>query len=560
MLYYLILITSILANPSCLAMDPSSTQDINYSSTYAINPRSRWVELHKQLYDDFPTPALNLSQTKSILEEMSSIEKSEVYKTDIEPFIESKGFRIKKYKQLVDKLYEADLLDKRDSTITDILLIIIEHDFNDCTANHFNLINNIYETLEYSPIAGALQENRNEQYANCWQRLMDIITTSSLILGSSSRNSLNSLTTLIYPPYQYGIVNFNNNNITSLRSYKYRDEFAYISGTIAQFLSLRARENDASDYEREFRRLIEQPCKTLVDATIHIASHIYAILKFIEKDNSLNLVTNEQILILNRYSLCYRIINDLKNIRTKVIENINNIELNYNIFESASTQPITTTDAQTSEYDMNLITQIEPFDQDLFREPVKRRRKNVPEKSIRSQPSRADYDENSGKIVYKIFGGFGSGRGARYPTYWSDKSITMEHEEYLKKHWPTAWNNKTEDPKAVHEAQRKTRLNKRLFSEISQNDEELDNNHDNDDEELDLDKIRLHSDKSLKVVEVRPGIGRGIYSLYPAIWSDGSASMETKEYLQTHWNDQWMTQVRKMRMARKRRYVAKKLS
>lgn len=540
----------------CLAVEPGQTSlfGLGYQSTSSINSMFRWLELHGQIYDYYPSKSLSLPQIKSLLDEMSTIEKTEAFKADLKPFIQMKKLRVNDYQALVDRSYEEDLLDSRDATMTDLLLRTFDHELNDCTSDYLELLDDINVAFAQSSMSLALKANRRSQYANCWQRFMDILRPSSELFGSEVRSNLNNIARRIYPTAA-GIVISQSHQSSAQR----RVESMRLAEIIADFLRNDGDEMNVIDYFRQFRRLVLKPCELLIDTTSHVMTHIYAMLAL--SGTQRNFIRNDHTLILNRYMLCDRIIADRDFISSSVMRytGTHDWELleptNPNLDKSAI--PVSPAIGNNS---FDLITQQFPVLPDSSEPVAKRPRISEPSTNIEWALARPANPMKRGKKVVKIFEGVGKGRGAKYPTYWTDKSITREYGSYLKKHWPNEWRDR--ETKSVQKnlaraqgVSTKAKLhypNKDVESRIveslglSSQDPQV------------VYSENLAEPASTWVVEVRRGIGRGKHALYPAIWSDGSASLESKEYLEREWYEAWIRLMRRMRSARKNRWWNKK--
>lgn len=615
-MFYLIVI-SLIGLP-ILAVEPTRGAN-EYLPSTSSNPIARWIELHKRIYDYTQMRNdINTIQLKSILREMSTIEQTEAFKLALVNNL--RGYNINHYRQLVDDAYQANLLTDSDATITNLLLQTYDYDSNDCTAEYFGQLDEINQTFESNQlIAKAIQENREKQYKNCWDRFMESLVTTSMLIGSRLTDPLNTLVRNVYPSNNVVIVP----PIDSETS-EYREESARFAQIIASFLKNHGK---SDKIEANYRHMIERPCELLIDTTIHIMMHIYAMLKY--SGYKREFITSEDAFIINRYTLCDRIVADNHTIGPGVLRCAYDDK-------SGGIQPKDHVNLNTPtdfgrEADVgqaNLITQhlplqIDPISTTQFEDSFSPT-SNQPESESSRKRKRADdqisptnSNESQTKKVIRVDRGIGKGRDMTYPTYWSDGSVTMETRQYLKPNWNRQWLAQYRKKQAVDAAyyehrdhthmaniganigrvirvERSVGSGKRIryptfWSDGNITVEEKQYLIDNWPDAWNamcrqlqhLNEIRFLSkdlpntshanqvarpnsgitgipSKPLFVLEIQKGFGRGLHIKYPTIWSDGSKSIELKEDLEKKWPEAWKQFSRSRKSIKQARYIAKK--
>lgn len=530
MIYLLNLISFCAIQYVIVQASPSSFDDLFEPESRLQSPRNlitRWTDLHRQIYVDYPTDNLNAAQLSDILAEMSSIEQTKVFKQGLEPLIASTGFRINKYKFLVAKSYEANLLiNTMDKTITNLLMKTFDHESNDCTKEYFELLEEIYKTLDEIPTSAGLNENRELQYRSCWYRLMESLKTGTMVLGSSLRTPLNKLSLLIHPNSDEPILPWTQSNV---------NPFLYAK-KIREFLEIIIKQdkNESINYKKEFKHLVEHPCKLIIEASAYNMKHIYALLKFngFRKDYMSSVHT----MILNRYSICNQILTDIDNIKANLVPNA--------IFNMQGQMQ---SDTSTSNPSYDLVMQHPSLELDneldaiVFNVNNKSRRKytkfapSTSDSSGRAKYTKGNHEKanKTDKTVLKIFGRVRRNNNLFRPTFWSDGTFSYETEEYLILNCKDKW---VEDGNGTHEDPKKS------FG--SENENLLSDDFNEYDKPI--------------VIKIDKAFGRGKNAKYPVIWSNGSASLETKDFLFNNYYDLYMRATRELVNIRQKRWVKKR--
>lgn len=532
----------------CFAVDTGQDIDGRSKDLFA-----RWLELRKQIYDEFSLLALYPDRMKAILLEMASIEQTEVYKSQIKPNLGND-----QYLHLLSRYYKAKLLNKRDSSMTDLLLQTFDYDSNDCTGEYLEQLNDIYNTLVHTPFSGTLRENRELQYQNCWHRLMRSLVANSMLLSSNVRIPLDKLTSLAFP---------NHDELLSLSSdpssTSYKNESNQISKIIAQFLqSLGGEIKTLRGYRDHFERLVEHPCEMLIDTTNQVMSRIYRLLKLCGRKR--DFISSNYVMILNGSMLCDRVIGDLESIRLQVIRysaaprSIIGKDIVLDVFDRAMPTDI----QRTTDNESDLVTQYPLTGIHVNQQMLANLGSNIsggPEAQV-ADPfpiSVAHANMHSSmqiphisvpaeKHVLKIFPPIHRDNRSMYPTFWSDTSFSFELKDYLRQNWYSEWLEQLSEQSAKNQRKRDAQyaLAMGLQSPIVYKPPD-----------------KVHSgDQNPEPIRIDRPIGRGLYAKYPTVWSDGSASMETKKYLKTNWNKVWMILARDQKRARTKRWRDKKMS
>lgn len=226
---------------------------------------------------------------------------------------------------------------------------------------------------------------------------------------------------------------------------------------------------------------------------------------------------------------------------------------------------------------VNLITQHVPFETDL-----EARKRSRDESSVAIQPGskRAKVNEpvRTGsnntpglglpnfhnlydKRVLKIFRSIRRNNQVLWPTYWSDDTFTYETKEYLINNWFDVWVKTFVEKKARNEIRIEQKKDTNSWLKLGTG---LDNDNDNDVDDNEqslndqLQPIVGGNDNVRTVVKIDKVIGRGKYAKYPVVWSDGSASLETKEFLQNNHKDFYTRLIRDLRNIRQKKWLDKK--
>lgn len=182
-----------------------------------------------------------------------------------------------------------------------------------------------------------------------------------------------------------------------------------------------------------------------------------------------------------------------------------------------------------------------------------------------NQPQNADQIESAlqtsdiaggHKIVIKIDKPVGAGIGARFPTHWSDGTVSRQTRSYLQQYWPRQLNNllermaveeyakhldKYNTRRALAEQQIGIRKRPRLIKPALPEEQSSTN-------KMTKNQMRLISrvvgnSKKPKVIsiELEKNINPAarLVSKYQTTWSDGTKTLENKEYLSYFWPDAW---------------------
>lgn len=552
----------VFATSACLAVDfvPASNSRQN------ANPIAEWVHLYKQIFE--PSNSLenpiNLQKLRTVLAKMNSIEQNETYRAILGSIDGWAGYRINHYKNLVDQSYDANLLETRQHSITDLLLRTFRYEINDCTSDYFEILNEILSTFETSPISDILIENRKKQFINCWTRLMKSFVGSEHILGSTSRMSAVKLGSMAYP-YERGIV-----LPSTAQSADNQIELVRIAKIIANYLKIVQSKPINQDFSRSFEYFIEIPCKLLIDATKHVVKHIHSILKF--TGTSRDFISTDDILNLNAYIFCDRVMSYTKNIESLVMQNMNSnmalkteenetvIDLDSETDEDANEDDVEDLDDEDSD-DVNLITQ-HSFDGHLIAtdEPEAKRQRLDPletQAAIDNQAQQNNPQVNSHNLnIVEIHKNIGRGKATRYPVRWSDGSVTIETREDLAKNHSKSLNFHL---KKMHSYRQNRYYSKKTGRVPWETDQQLDvvsRILDSPRIPKRVAKLDLTGPRRVVLVEKGPGIGRN--SKYTTTWSDGTKTIETKGYLVDNWRDSWLDYIRYMGNVRKSKWLAKK--
>lgn len=546
---------------TCLAANVSPNSPDHDQLTSSASLLNKWLDLYKQLYD--ATDAISLDVMKEKLLEMLAIEQTDAFKSDLKPVDEFMGYPINHRRILLAKYSNTRITNDPELTITDLLLATFDYDSNDCTIEFFQQLNDIYKTFrDASAISKGLQDNRDMQYKNCWNRFMASLVPTLMLLGKRTRSPLSKLATFVYPNVLRLV-----KPSANLQGPTYQVESVRIARRIVEFLKYY--EIEGKYFNVEFQKLVQNPCKILIETTMQIMKQIYGMLEFSGTRKSFLLPS--QLVIINRYMMCDRIMADLEFIKSIVAQTANAIDSTsrqqFEQMEEPTAQtarfrsnPQISTELTLGLNDNNaideptLITQ-QSFEPEFLQEtqnPAKRQRIETITPRIEAIPALPaiqtnNEDTNNNQVqqadpvktatVVRVERGIGRDHLIRFPTIWSDGTITMEHQDDLAANWPDAWKEQCDHRLAVDRA--------RFLARWS-------------------DKSKAHADRfeedieKKTVVSIGHGIGRGEHTVYPTTWSDGSKSDEKKEYLTAFWPNQWRQHMRAENSARQSRYAAKK--
>lgn len=493
-----LLLIGILTAP-CVAVNPTDSSiefDDNELGSMA-DPIDRWIDLHNQIYDDSSLKKTSLFITKMLIDEMNSIEQSEDFNfAMVNQWLE---LYTRRYGHLLAKAYKMNVIDKSNSTITNLIYRVINYESNACKVEYFELLNQLYLTFRQAPIEGVLRDSRRLQYQNCWQRLMSSLVNTSLLLGNSVRDPLDELVASIYP---------NSKDIVDLNGSDLRNESQRIAENIAAFLTDYRSKYETKDIMRLFEVIIHHGCRLLINKTRQNMNDIHELLSFVNHDKR-DFVSHDDINIINRYIMCDRIIDNLDFISSFVRRFYENYIQNENciselcIPNNIHNELIEIMDESDDEYDndpddadfMNeqrhdgqsiinhLSKQWDQFNANLGTEHITTTTTNQPENRYNLNEEEANLItqhipiDNSKTIpisilefdnpnietlsvaqpmpgperVVRILRSIGAGRYALYPTIWSNGFMTMQKKEYLLEKWPEIWQQYFQERKARYQ-------------------------------------------------------------------------------------------------------------
>lgn len=526
-----LLLTIFIAIP-CLAVDPDSSLIGNGLTN---GPMARYIELHRRINADKACEKLALEEVRAILIEMRLIEQDKTCKLWIKQLHE----QLQNY---VEEAYRLDLLMRKEDTITDLLLQTFDYASNSCTADYFINMNLLNDIFKQSVITQALRDNRESQYQNCWQRLINTLNASIMIVGLRRLEPLDKLVTFVYPSEIITPVRVN-------KSTAYQNENKRIAELIARFIRTMETVDGIPDYGRQVDHLVLRTCKLLMDKTKHVMRDIYEMLKFIGCEKYF--IKKDQVLKLNRYVLCSRIVSNIDMIRS------NSLRL---ITKLSPKNRANDLDPSSGER-CDLITQQLPLDLTVSSltyprlEPSPKRTKIA--HPISSQPQQveqigAESSSQSNRVV-KILNAIGRGNTALYPISWSDGSTSLNTKENLEKHWPSVWAKFHRERDNERRRKRRALLKGRplIQSDCLDNQAQFDLN------QVDPGILR-EINEPLRVMRVCRGSLEGSETKYPTIWSDGSKTSETRDYLESNWVGPWEELMNHLRESSKKKYRTKK--
>lgn len=512
---------------------------IEEDATSSASPAIRWINLHRRIFDGPSEPRIGIHQLESILRSMSLIEVTE---SDFKNLITLQGFQSNVYDDLIDKAYGLHYIEDRDTTITSLLLRTFDLNWNHCTTEQFDLLDDIYKGFEQSPIHEALGVNRELQHKNCLRRLMDIMTASVSILGHNFRTRLDTLASSVYPTR-----NDIETSVDDPNSPTYEAESIRIAKIIAQFLKSSGSKSKDKNFAHEFQQFVENPCELLIDTSIHVMTQIYGISRFcgIKRDS----ITNRQAIALNRYKLCDRIMADTEFIASYVIQ-----------FSMAQEEPRFQLNPRTIEQRSSGDLLIDKEKEKTKKKPSKRKRistelrlgfndddgcdqlitQQMPlddeNSSMDMLPSRAS--EMSDVIqLAKIIGTHGKSVKTKYIVVWSDGVKSMESKAYLHAYWPDQLRTFLKRKAANHQARYIDRCLAKKTAIL------LGPNTGLDETDEPGQKRARESNELPRVIRVGKTTARGLYATYPTYWSDGSKTWEKKDYLSLNWFDAWKNRI-----------------
>lgn len=506
---------------------------------------TRWLELYRQIHEPEESQ-INLVQARAVLREMSAIERTDVYILGLRPLDNLLGYPINHYEDLLNTLYQDGFIEVRDANITQFLLRIFEGDLNNCTKDYFQKLNQVSRKFERFPIVDALRESRELQERDCWSRLIDFMASGAKVIGSADLEPLNELASVAY------------NNADGLTLTTDWTESNRIDKIIAQFL-------EGKGYQRNnqriaFQRLFQLPCKLFVDSTKHVVAQFQAILR--TRCPIEDVVTSQHASPLSLYKLCHVIMDESDIIGLNLVQSMGMIEDETEFVADKGNQNKTTNNpgAGVRSNSANLITQHLPADlqnddlrleADFQDEPAPKRARieNPLDQATGDQTTgdQASRDSANTKQVVEIIGSSGKGRNISYFTKWSDGSVTVEKKKYLVDNWNSVWNFATRKRQAL--SQRKyyrpkhSQLDAFDTSQIPL-DAQDDQAHRRNSSDMVANRSVIKVERSKKV----EGINK-----FPVIWSDGSKSFETKEFLESHWPEALKELMNRLRESKRKR-------
>lgn len=561
-MFYLCLVVVCILASQCLAAGPGqNTIDGNVSTS--PGPLTRWINLNKKLYEEnSDRPNYGPADLKIILDEMSQIEQTEAFKFGMKPLIESGSYQIKQYGQLVNQSYNSNLLIDPDQTITDLLLQTFDFDSNDCTIEYFSQLNEIHETFKQTPIAEALLDNREQQTLHCLHRFVGLLRANCNLLGRRIRNLLNELQEKIYPNLSV-LVDLS----TDPNSKQYTDESNWISNEISFYLRDRQIGSDARQpgYDYKFKHLILHPCKLLIDKTQSTMTEMLKLFKLtsIKKE----LIESQHSTILNRYNLCHRIIYHSDFIIPRVIQytigsNNKRQRIEYKSAVDMLMEFLGRKDLDSSQnfpIDLNATPQMNSnemdnesfpiYDSSLITQQLPQVEIERGELSQVSLPTNTESTQSKkDRTVVRVERCIGKTFNARYPTHWSDGSITLESSSTLIRDWPAQYNAEVRRKACETQQRYMDRLMARAAG-VPEPNSRINKMHKPNTRKRKRENIVrpmiqpstdiTRSDDQPKVVRIEKAIGRGSNAKYPTVWSDGRKSEEKKNYLIANWFDAW---------------------
>lgn len=195
--------------------------------------------------------------------------------------------------------------------------------------------------------------------------------------------------------------------------------------------------------------------------------------------------------------------------------------------------------------------------------------KQVKKRKVKAKPPIARDPNSETKFVVNILAGKGRGKWILYPTIWSDGSQTMERKEKLLEDWPVEWhyfNNARRSVKQRSFYARKIAKNPKSVRRYRKSKYEMTYQEYQSMGEC-SGQFKFSPTKPLPpdpiannrfVVSIGRSLGRGTYAKYPVTWSDGSKSLECKNYLINYWEAAWKEMDREAKAYRQRKYIENK--
>lgn len=501
-------------------------------------PINRWIELHGKIYNNSSVSSrIKLAELKAIIEELSSIEQTDAYKSGLRPLIESGAFRINRYGRLVDEAYETNVLMNKDASISNLFEQIFDYDANDCTDEYFQQMGDIYQNFRNGPIGPALEESHELQYKNCWDRYTTSLKATYMLLGSRLRSNLEKIVPNLYPNFHGPIIDLSLNPTST--------DYVGQSDEIIKNISRFVKGKDGAEQKiATLKRYVQQPCSLFLNSASQVMCNV---LKRLYSSNMTDQLLSEHAQILNTFILCYRIQSDEKliNLSFHSPSDFNGLKVTDARIDEPENAP-DTTDVNSQNFSIlnsfrgeNLITQ-HPLD--------------FPERGDQLAPIEP-IDESScekeAKWLVSVDKSIHRGKSTKYICTWSDGSITKEIKSYLKECWPAQFELLMRRMRSRNKA---NFLMRHRFPEANLNSGPL---------IQEINSDLRHGDKWL--VGVGRSISRGRHARYPSTWSDGTVTLETKAYLEEKWRIQHEIKTNRMLREKKARYckrsrAAKKLA
>lgn len=308
----------------CQAMDNNPAQNTPSQaspgsiSSEPINPVNRWVVLFEAIYGLPPTSLTTVDAVREALIEMAAIERSEPYKLAFKLDDQWKYPHFKSYEILITKFYREKLLSNWDSTVTEVLVQTFEYKSNNCNPSYFKRLDLMNQILYEGVISIVLQENREQQYENCWFRFMETLDVTSLLIGDRYRDPLTKLTIAMYPGETRII-----SKPVNVLSAEHKAESARMAQIVAMFLvdqATRKRDFGPIDFDNEIQNVIRQPCRELIQTTLSIMRSIYKMMEF--TGDRKDYISPDHALCLNRYMMCGRLIANNDEITSMVMQHL----------------------------------------------------------------------------------------------------------------------------------------------------------------------------------------------------------------------------------------------
>lgn len=513
----------------------SSQQSIeHHPPTLSSTSIARWIDLHRKIFDVIQLPqTMSVDQIENSLKEMSTIEEDENFGSHDQ----AASLHDDRFKTILNKYVETKPVTSRHATITNLLLQTFDYDSNECTEEYFEQLDDIYGDLEGSGVAQAFVHNRDLQWRNCWRRMMNSLATSNMLLGSDVKKPLDELVAMAYPmPAEIVIPSVDSTGAI------YTEESNRISGIIAQFLKAQTKQQDELDYKKEFKVSIKQPCEQLISRTKQLMMDIYKLFK-IYADKS-GVISPSDALIVNRYMMCRRIVADSVSIRSNISQYSNKMNVNEHNHDNLNPPTGLITQHITSGLDpcQSILRDATNAHSDTEDEPSAKRQRLEQQigAKIYTTPEIGPGLGFGQKSVDKISYSYGRGQHAAYEILWSDGTSSLVSKAHLIANCPEHWDKYY-----------KGRKYKNRLKYYARKTEKASTPRPTEAQFIPLDGPPI-------VIQIEAATSRGVQTRYPTHWSDGSKTMERREFLETHWNGPWMEQVRRTELERRRRWVENK--